>query len=209
MKLEKLNKNNINEFIDNMGYSDDSFIKELVNTVDKKELFAVLDEDMYYIGFESKMDTDTIAIMYYNRKLSDEKFYDCISYLNNSLVVSSHLIVVVFDDKYMDLLDDKYKCKEIFVTYGKTSEDIDSNLKENYAEIEMNSIKYFGSKNMVTCNLVRQNIQDEKMILDLHNYFIDKDKSIVNFVIFSDSFEYLNLLGYVCVSKSFVINSVF
>lgn len=209
MKLEKLNKNNIDEFIEKMEISDDEFISELKKNVDKKELFTVVEDDMYYIGFESKMDTDTIAIMYFNKKLTDERFYECIMYLNNILVVDSHLIILVFDDKYMDLLNEKYKCKEIFVTYGKKSDDIDSNLKENYAELGMNSIKYYGSKNMVTCNLVRQNIQDEKMILDLHNYFVDKNKNIINFIIFSDSFEYLKSLDYVCVSKSFVINSVF
>lgn len=211
MKIEKLNKDNIKEFIDNMNIIDSEFINNLENDINKKELFAVVEDGIYYLGFESKMDTDTISILYYNNKLSNDKFYECVEFLNNSLVVNNYLIILVFEDKYMKLMDDKYKCKEILVTCGNknSGNDIDVNVKEKYAEIEMKSIKYFGSKDMVNCNLVRQNITDENLINDLHNYFKESGASIINFFIFNDNYEYMKSLGYVCVSKNYAINSLF
>lgn len=211
MKIEKLSKNNINDFIDNIGISDSEFICNLENDINKKELFGIMEDGIYYLGFESQMDIDAISILFYSNKLSDDKFYECIDFLNNSLVVDSHLIILVFEDKYMKLMDDKYKCREILVTYGNRNDnnEIDTNIKEKYAELEMKSIKYFGSNDMVTCNLVRQNITDESLILDLHNYFKSSGVNIINFFIFSDSYNYIKSLGYECVSKSYVINSLF
>ena len=206
MKIEKLTNDNINLYINSMGYSvDDEFISSLKKDINRKEYFTLCDEDNYYIGLISKSDIDTVAIVNYNSELTEEKFYECINFLKNSLVVESHLIIEVYDDKYMSLLEDKYRCREVLVTYGNDSNFDDYDSEEKYAEIEMKTIRYYGNNDIVTCNLIRQNIQDEKLIEDLHNYFINNKVKIINFVCYNESVEYFNNMGYECVSKCFVI----
>lgn len=207
MKIEKLSKDNIESFINDMllGLEDID-----VFNIDKHEYYGIKDDDKFIVGFDSLSFVDTISIIYYNDKLSDEKFYECIDFLNNSLVVNSHLIIEVFDSRLMTLLDKKYKCKEVLVTYGK-GKDIDVkniSMKEKYADIEMNSIKYMGTKDIVSCNLVKQNIQDEKMINNLHEYFVNNDVNVISFIIYDDNFEFMKSIGYDCVSKSYIIKEV-
>lgn len=206
MKIEKLNSENINAYVKNMGYGvDDEFTCKLKRDVNRKEYFTICDEDNYYIGFISKSDIDTVAIVNCNNNLSDDKFYECINYLNNSLVVESHLIIEVYEDRYISLLEEKYRCKEVFVTDGEKVDIDDTDMEEEYAEIEMKSIRYFGNSNMVTCNLIRQNIQDEKLISDLNDYFRKNNVKVINFICYNDSLEFFKNMGYECVSKSFVI----
>lgn len=206
MKIEKLNSDNIDLYIKNMGYSiDDEFTCKLKRDVNRKEYFTICDEDNYYMGFISKSDIDTVAIVNYNNDLNDDKFYECINYLNNSLVVESHLIIEVYEYRYMSLLEDKYRCKEVFVTYGEEVDIDNTNVEEKYAEVEMKSIRYIGNDNMVTCNLVKQNIQDEKLISDLNDYFRRSNVKVINFICYNDSLELFKNMGYECVSKSFVI----
>ena len=207
MKIEKLSKDNIESFINDMllGLEDID-----VFNIDKHEYYGIKADDKFIVGFDSLSFVDTISIIYYNDKLSDEKFYECIDFLNNSLVVDSHLIIEVFDSRLMTLLDKKYKCKEVLVTYGKGN-DIDVkniSMKEKYADIEMNSIKYMGTKDIVSCNLVKQNIQDEKMINNLHEYFVNNDVNVISFIIYDDNFEFMKSIGYDCVSKSYIIKEV-
>lgn len=209
MKIEKLNKDNIKEFIRDMKLDD---AEGLELNIDKSELFGLKKDDIFYLGFDSLSFVDTIAILYFNSKLSMELFYECIQFLNNSLVVQNHLIIQVFDDKYMKLMDDKYKCKEVQVmlelvngTYEYGVENF--NTKEKFIDIEMNSIKYNYSKVNVYCNFIKQNILEEKLINDLHNYFIDLDVNYITYTIYEDSFEYLKMLGYKCLCKSYVIRN--
>lgn len=204
MKIEKLNKENIKEFIIDMGIGFDDII---ANNIDKQEYYGIKEDDKFILGFDSLSFVDTISIIFYNNKLSDEKFYECIDFLNNSLVVDSHLIIEVFDEKYMTLLERKYRCKEVLVTYGKNkSINLDNiTMKEKYADIEMNSIKYMGTKDIVSCNLVKQNIQDEKMIKNLHEYFVNDNVNIISFIIYNDNFDFMKNLGYECVSRSYLI----
>lgn len=206
MKIEKLNSDNIDLYVKNMGYSvDDEFTCKLKRDVNRKEYFTICDEDNYYIGFISKSDIDTVAIVNYNNDLTEEKFYECIDYLNNSLVVETHLIIEVYEDRYINLLEDKYRCKEVFVTCGEEVDIDNTNVEEKYAEIEMKSIRYIGNDNMVTCNLVKQNIQDEKLISDLNDYFKNNNVKVINFICYNDSLELFKNMDYECVSKSFVI----
>lgn len=204
MKIEKLSNDNIESFINDMllGLEDID-----VYNIDKYEYYGIKDDDKFIMGIDSLSFVDTISIIYYDKKMSDEKFYQCIDFLNNCLVVDSHLIIEVFDEKYMNLLEEKYRCKEMLVMYGDGKEVnfANSSMKEKYADIEMNSIKYMGAKDIVSCNLVKQNIQDEKMINNLHEYFINNDAKIISFIIFSDNFEFMHDLGYECVSKSYII----
>ena len=209
MKIEKLNKDNIKEFIRDMKLTD---TENFELNIDKNEFYGIKSDDMFLIGFDSLSFVDTIAILHYNPKLSDELFLECIDFLNRSLVVQSHLIVEVFDDKYMKLLDEKYKCKEMEVllelvpgSYDYTSEK--SSVKEKFIDIEMNSIKYNCFKGDIVCNFVKQNITNEKLILDLHNYFISLDVNYISFTIYADSYEYLKSLGYNCLCKRYIIKN--
>lgn len=212
MKIEKINKDNIKEFIGDMKLNNTN---ELELNINKIELYGVKKDDIFYLGFNNMSSVDTIAILYYNSKLTDELFYECISFLDRSLVVENHLLVEVYDKKYMKLFDEKYKCKGLCASYvldgSKINNDAiyDNNtlLKEKILDIEMKSIKYYTSKSGVVCNLIKQNIQEEKVIIDLHSSFVNMDISYINFIIFPDSFEYFSSLGYECLSKIYVIRN--
>lgn len=210
MKIEKLNKGNIKEFIKDMKLTDTNNLEVNIN---KSELYAIKIDDIFYLGFDSLAQLDTIAILYYNPKMSSEIFYDCMDFLDKSIVVQNHLIVEVFDDKYMKFLDEKYRCKEAFVTYSISCNKINDNSiinfrneKEKFVQVDMMSIKYFASNDMVICNLIKQNIQDENIILDLHNKFTDLGVKYVSFIISLDRIEYFNNMQYECLRKSYVIN---
>ena len=86
--------------------------ENLERNIDKNEFYGIKKDDNYLLGFDSVSFVDTIAILHYSSKLSTELFYECIEFLNKSLVVQNHLIIDVYDDKYMKLLDEKYKCEE-------------------------------------------------------------------------------------------------
>lgn len=210
MKIEKLNKDNIKEFIRDMKLND---ADDLELSVDKSELYGVKKEDTFYLGFNTLAAIDTIAIMYCSSKLSNDLFYECIDFLNKSLVVENHLIIEVYDDKYMKLLDEEYKCKDICVSYALDgnvikNENISSQhvtMKEKFVEIDMKSIKYYTSKDMIICNLVKQNIQDEANIEALHNEFVNHNVKYVNFTIYPDILDYFKSLNYTLISKSYVI----
>lgn len=211
MKIEKLSKDNIKEFIRDMKLDD---TEDLELNVDKSELYGIKKDDTFCLGFSSLKQIDTISILYYVPKLSSELFYECIDFLDKSLVVDNHLIIDVYDEKYMKLLDDKYKCKEICVSLALDGSEVKKGtisdsllLKEKIIDVEMKSIKYYVSKNMIICNLVKQNIQDENIIFDLHEKFLNFDTNYVNFTIFTDSFDYFKTLGYECISKSYIIRN--
>lgn len=207
MKIEKLDNNNLNEFIKHVNFNDTDYIKKLSSEINKTELFALKDEDTYYIGFESKFDNDTISLLYFNEKMSDNKFFECIDYLNNSLVVDNHLIILTFEDKYIKLLEEKYRCREVLMTYGSKKINIVSkgSNKEKYIEIGMNSIKYTDFNGMITCNLLKQNIQDENMVLNLFEEFKKNKVSIINFIVNIELFDFLVSLGFECICKSFIV----
>ena len=212
MKIEKLSKDNIKEFIRDMKLDD---TEDLELNVDKSELYGIKKDDTFCLGFSSLKQIDTISILYYGPKLSSELFYECIDFLDKSLVVDNHLIIDVYDEKYMKLLDDKYKCKEVCASLAIDGsivkrEDVSGSnvlLKEKFIDIEMKSIKYYASKDMIICNLVKQNIQDEKIILLLHTEFVNMNVHYVNFCVFPDSLEYFKNMGYICMSKCYVIRN--
>lgn len=211
MKIEKLSKDNIKEFIRNMKL-DDAELLEI--NVDKSELYGVKKDDTFCLGFDSLTLVDTIAIFYYSPKMSNDLFYECIDFLDKSLVVENHLIIDVYDDKLMKLLDDEYKCKDMIVSLLSNNDDFKECIreekykaKEKFIDIEMKSIKYNYSKEIIMCNLVKQNIQDEKLIFNLHEYFKELNVNNINFIIFPDSYDYFKTLDYKCVSKSYVIRN--
>ena len=214
MKIEKLNKDNIKEFIRDMKLSG-ATAEDLELSVSKKELYGIKKDDTFYLGFDSLTQIDTIAILYYSSKLTNELFYECVDFLNKSLVVENHLIIDVYDEKHMKLLDDKYKCKEVCAGFALDGniinrEDVSGSnvlMREKLIDIEMKSIKYYISKDMVICNLIKQNIQNEKIFFDLHNEFVNLNVKYVNFTIYPDSFDYFKTLGYECLSKSYVIRN--
>ena len=209
MKIEKINKDNVKEFIRDMKLTD---TENFERNIDKNEFYGVKEDDMFLIGFDSLPFVDTIAILHYSPKLSEEMFNECIDFLNKSLVVQNHLIVEVFSDKYTKLLDEKYRCKEIDVlleltdgSYHYTNEK--SSVKEKFIDIEMNSIKYNYFKGDIVCNFVKQKITDEKLILDLHNFFTSLDGNYISYTIYEDNYGYLESLGYKWVCKRYVIKN--
>lgn len=209
MKIEKLNKENIKEFIRDMKLEN---TENFELNIDKNEFYGVKNEDMFLIGFNSLSMVDTIAILHYNPKLSAEVFYECIDFLNKSLVVQNHLIIEVFNKKYIELMDNKYKCKEMDVmlelvldSYSYTNEK--PNVKEKFVDIEMNSIKYNYFKDDIVCNFVKQNITDEKLILDLHNFFAELDINYILYTIYEENYEYLESFGYKLLCKRYIIRN--
>lgn len=202
MKIEKLNKDNIKEFVRDIDTA--SEIELLVN---KLEYYAVKEDDVYLLAFEMLSDDDKISIKYVNAKVKDDKFLDIVKFLNNILVVKTHLIIDLYDDKYMDILCNNYKCKEIYVSLIKDKiTDSNSKYKEELIEIDMYNIRYLSSKNEILCNLVKQNIQDDKIILELNSRFISMNSSVISFIINDSMLElFTNELSYDVIYKSFVI----
>ena len=212
MKIEKLSRDNIKEFIWDMKLSDK---KDLERNVNKREFYGVKKDDVFCLGFDSLSFVDSIAIINYNPKLSEEDFYECIDFLEKSLVVENHLIIEINNEKYMNLLEEKYRCKEAVFSLGLDGNDVplekifcnNSMMKEELIEIEMKSIKYFSSNDVIVCNLARQNIQEEKTIFELHNNFVNFGVNYINFTVLPDSSSYFKELGYTCVKKSYVIRT--
>lgn len=200
MKIEKLSKENIKDFLGDLNI-EDSYLESNVN---KLEVFGIKEENTFYMAFEMVLDDDRIAIKYINNKLTSDKFFECINYLNNSLVVNSHLIINIYDKYYSDILSEKYRCKDVYVSsVGKIIEE--KNLKEEYIEIDMMNIRYYVSNGNVLCNLVRQNIQNENVINIIDSSFKHMDINNISFVIFDLLEPIFEDLGYKLVYKSFVI----
>lgn len=202
MKIEKLNKDNIKEFIRNIDIA-----KDIELNISKLEYYAVKEEDIYLLAFEMLSDDDRISIRYINNKVKEEKFLDIINYLNNILVVKTHLIIDLYVDKFMNVLDNKFKCKEVYVSLVK-DDIIDNNSKyrEELVEIDMYNIRYLFSRNEIICNLVKQNIQDDRLILELNSKFITMDNSVISFIISDDMIDlFTKELGYDIIYKSYVI----
>ena len=175
--------------------------------ISKSEYYAVKEEDIYLLAFEMLSDDDRISIKYINNKVKEEKFLGIINYLNNILVVKTHLIIDLYVDKFMNVLDNKFKCKEVYVSLVK-DDIIDNNSKyrEELVEIDMYNIRYLFSRNEIICNLVKQNIQDERLILELNSKFITMDNSVISFIISDDMIDlFTKELGYDIIYKSYVI----
>ena len=202
MKIEKLNKDNIKEFIRDIDIAEDIELN-----ISKLEYYAVKEEDIYLLAFEMLSDDDRISIKYINSKVKEEKFLDIIDYLNNILVVKTHLIIDLYVDKFMNVLDNKFKCKEVYVSLVKDNIiDNNSKYREELVEIDMYNIRYLFSKNEIICNLVKQNIQDERLILELNSKFITMDNSVISFIINDDMVDlFTKELGYDIIYKSYVI----
>ena len=202
MKIEKLNKDNIKEFIRDIDIAEDIELN-----ISKLEYYAVKEEDIYLLAFEMLSDDDRISIRYINNKVKEEKFLDIINYLNNILVVKTHLIIDLYFNRFMNVLDNKFKCKEVYVSLVK-DDIIDNNSKyrEELVEIDMYNIRYLFSRNEIICNLVKQNIQDERLILELNSKFITMDNSVISFIISDDMIDlFTKELGYDIIYKSYVI----
>ena len=200
MKIEKLSKENIKDFLGDLNI-EDSYLESNVNRL---EVFGIKEENTFYMAFEMVLDDDRIAIKYINNKLSSDKFYECIDYLNKSLVVNSHLIINIYDKYYSDILNEKYRCKDTYVSLNGEVVD-NKNMKEEYAEIDMMNIRYYNSGNIVLCNLIRQNIQDEIVINRLDEIFKGMEVDNIAFIIYDLLEPIFEDLGYKTVYKSFVI----
>jgi len=202
MKIEKLTKDNIKEFIRDLNLDNYNIEKD----INKYDYYGVKEEDIFYMSFIVLSEEDCIAIKNISKKLSDDKFLEFIEYLNNSLVSKTHLIIRIYDDKYMKILGRNYKCKDMFISLER--EEVDTNLKEKYAEVDMYNIRYLYSKKDIVCNLIRQNIQDISIINRLHDYFVMLDTDNVSFIIYEDLYELLEGLGYKSIYKSYIINDI-
>lgn len=202
MKIEKLNKDNIKEFIRDIDIAEDIELN-----ISKLEYYAVKEENIYLLAFEMLSDDDRISIKYINNKVKEEKFLGIINYLNNILVVKTHLIIDLYVDKFMNVLDNKFKCKEVYVSLVKDNIiDNNSKYREELVEINMYNIRYLFSRNEIICNLVKQNIQDERLILELNSKFITMDNSVISFIISGDMIGlFTKELGYDIIYKSYVI----
>lgn len=202
MKIEKLTKDNIKEFIRDLNLDNYNIEKD----INKLDYYGVKEDDIFYMSFIVLSEDDCIAIKHISKKISDSKFLEFVSYLNKSLVSKTHLIIRVYDNKYMNILSNSYRCKDMFVSLER--EEVDNNLKEKYAEIDMYNIRYLYSKKDIVCNLIRQNIQDVDTINRLHDYFAILDADNISFVIYESLYDILEGLGYKCVYKNYIISDM-
>lgn len=201
MKIEKIDKDNIKEYVRDLcidiTYEDEKLV--ISNT------FGVKQDDKFLFGFTSLIEEDLISITFGENKVDDVIVKRCIDFLNNSLSFNGHLAIQADDDNLIDIMDDLYRIKLISVFKGISINNIIPS-KEKYADIDMRSIKYFYSKNDIVCNLYSQNIQDEEIIKRLDEFFNDGNYSSVEFIIVPDSFNFMKELGYKCKSKRYIID---
>lgn len=201
MKIEKIDKDNIKEYVRDLcidiTYEDEKLV--ISNT------FGVKQDDKFLFGFTSLIEEDLISITFGENKVDDVIVKGCIDFLNNSLSFNGHLAIQADYDNLIDIMDDLYRIKLISVFKGISINNIIPS-KEKYADIDMRSIKYFYSKNDIVCNLYSQNIQDEEIIKRLDEFFNDGNYSSVEFIIVPDSFNFMKELGYKCKSKRYIID---
>lgn len=206
MRIEKLDKDNIEEYINDL-HLDKS--EGLIDNINKLNEFGVKKDDKFIFGFLNLPEDDFICIYFGNNNINSSLVKECVDFLDNSLSFNNHLIICATNEKVMNIMDELYKVKQVFVT-KKTNNGINSSTtREKYADIDMKSIKYIMSKNGIICNLYNQNIQSEDVIGKLDEFFMECNASDIEFIILPDSFEILKSLGYECKCKTYIINSVF
>lgn len=201
MKIEKLDKDNIEEYIRDMKLVDTDNLR---NNINKLNEFGIKKDDKFVFSFIPY--DDFIGVSFGNYKIDDILVKEIFNFLNNNLSFDGHLLVEVYNDKVIDIMDSLYRVKNINVNKIIKDGDDNSLQKEKYADIDMRSIKYFDSKNNIFCNLYSQNIQDEDVIKKLDKFFIENNANSIDFCILPDSLEYMESLGYKCNSKLYIID---
>ena len=201
MKIEKLDKDNVEEYIRDMKLVDTDNLK---NNINKLNEFGIKKDDKFVFSFIPY--DDFIGVSFGNYKIDDILVKEIFNFLNNNLSFDGHLLVEVYNDKVIDIMDSLYRVKNINVNKIIKDGDDNSLQKEKYADIDMRSIKYFDSKNNIFCNLYSQNIQDEDVIRNLDKFFIENNANSIDFCILPDSLEYMESLGYKCNSKLYIID---
>ena len=201
MKIEKLDKDNIEEYIRDMKLVDTDNLR---NNINKLNEFGIKKDDKFVFSFIPY--DDFIGVSFGNYKIDDILVKEIFNFLNNNLSFDGHLLVEVYNDKVIDIMDSLYRVKNINVNKIIKDGDDNSLQKEKYADIDMRSIKYFDSKNNIFCNLYSQNIQDEDVIKKLDKFFIENNANSIDFCILPDSLEYMESLGYKCNFKLYIID---
>ncbi len=201
MKIEKLDKDNIKEYIRDMKFTCAS---KMVEDVDKLNEFGIKKDDKFIFSFF--LSDNCICASFGNNKVDDSLVKEIFSFLNSNLSFDGHLLVLIEQTKVMDIMDSLYRIKDVSVSKKIRDVSLNSQMREKYAEIDMRSIKYLASKECISCNLYSQNIQDEEVIKKLDEYFNLLDVGCINFTILPDSLLYIESLGYKCDSKRYVIN---
>lgn len=201
MKIEKLDKDNVEEYIRDMKLVDTDNLR---NNINKLNEFGIKKDDKFVFSFIPY--DDFIGVSFGNYKIDDILIKEIFNFLNNNLSFDGHLLVEVYNDKVIDIMDSLYRVKNINVNKIIKDGDDNSLQKEKYADIDMRSIKYFDSKNNIFCNLYSQNIQDDDVIKKLDKFFIENNANSIDFCILPDSLEYMESLGYRCNSKLYIID---
>ena len=201
MKIEKLDKDNVEKYIRDMKLVDTDNLR---NNINKLNEFGIKKDDKFVFSFIPY--DDFIGVSFGNYKIDDILVKEIFNFLNNNLSFDGHLLVEVYNDKVIDIMDSLYRVKNINVNKIIKDGDDNSLQKEKYADIDMRSIKYFDSKNNIFCNLYSQNIQDEDVIKKLDKFFIENNANSIDFCILPDSLEYMESLGYKCNSKLYIID---
>ena len=201
MKIEKLDKDNVEEYIRDMKLVDTDNLR---NNINKLNEFGIKKDDKFVFSFIPY--DDFIGVSFGNYKIDDILVKEIFNFLNNNSSFDGHLLVEVYNDKVIDIMDSLYRVKNINVNKIIKDGDDNSLQKEKYADIDMRSIKYFDSKNNIFCNLYSQNIQDDDVIKKLDKFFIENNANSIDFCILPDSLEYMESLGYKCNSKLYIID---
>ena len=201
MKIEKLDKDNVEEYIRDMKLVDTDNLR---NNINKLNEFGIKKDDKFVFSFIPY--DDFIGVSFGNYKIDDILVKEIFNFLNNYLSFDGHLLVEVYNNKVIDIMDSLYRVKNINVNKIIKDGDDNSLQKEKYADIDMRSIKYFDSKNNIFCNLYSQNIQDDDVIKKLDKFFIENNANSIDFCILPDSLEYMESLGYKCNSKLYIID---
>ena len=140
MKIEKIDNDNIKEYIKDLGIEISlEEEKSIINT----NTFGVKEEDRFLFSFVTLSEDDLISITFGKNKVDSDIVKKCINFLNNNLSFNGHLTIQISDNKLIDIMDELYRIKMIFVSKKNGEVVSGSSFREKYAEIDMRSIKYF------------------------------------------------------------------
>ena len=113
MKIEKIDNDNIKEYIKDLGIEISlEEEKSIINT----NTFGVKEEDRFLFSFVTLSEDDLISITFGKNKVDSDIVKKCINFLNNNLSFNGHLTIQISDNKLIDIMDELYRIKMIFVS---------------------------------------------------------------------------------------------
>ena len=92
MRIEKLDKDNIEEYINDLHLDK---AEGLIDNINKLNEFGVKKDDKFIFGFLNLPEDDFICIYFGNNNINSSLVKECVDFLDNSLSFNNHLIIFI------------------------------------------------------------------------------------------------------------------